>query len=89
MKKAEYQRNILLHDGRTTRTQKEEITVEVKPGSSENTELVYASKGNETQGHKPSMLIIKIAEIPHESYRRKGDDLIYTYPISLEQSLLS
>jgi DnaJ homolog subfamily B member 13 len=84
IKQASYSRNLLLHDGKTTRAQREEISVEVKPGYSSETVLTYKSKGHETEGHKPSNLVIKIAENHDNQYRRKGDDLIYTHTLTLE-----
>lgn len=79
LKKVSYEREVLLYDGKSTRSQKEEISVEVKPGFSEKTVLTFASKGNEAEGHKPSKLIIKFVQIPNENYRRKDNDLIYTH----------
>ena len=35
LKKIEFEREILSHDGRTTRSQKEDMNIEVKPGFSE------------------------------------------------------
>lgn len=59
LKKVKFTRNLLCHDGKTTRPHTEEMTVEVKPGTSEKDELVFADKGNEGYGHKPSVLRIK------------------------------
>lgn len=61
----------------------------MKPGYSEATVLSFSSKGNEAEGHKPSKLIVKIVQAPHESMRRKDNDLIYTHKVTLEQALLS
>ena len=36
------------------------MNIEVKPGFSEKTELIFASKGNEAFQHAPSRLIIKL-----------------------------
>lgn len=89
LKKVQYNRSVLMHDGKTLRTQPEELNVEVKPGFSEATTLSFAGKGNEAEGHKPSKLVIKFAQVPHENFRRKDNDLIYTQKISLEDALLS
>lgn len=78
-----------MNDGRTVRLQTEEMTIEVKPGYSEKTVLTFSSKGNEAEGHNPSKLIIRFIQKPHETYRRKDDDLIYTHRITLEEALLS
>ena len=89
LKKVQYSRSILLHDGKTTRQQKEELQVEVKAGTSEATILSYVTKGNEAYGHKPSALVIRFKQIAHSNYRRKDNDLIYTQSITLEQALQS
>lgn len=89
LKKVEYERKVLQLDGRSTRNQKEELSVEVKPGYSEATLLTFSNKGHEAEGYKPSKLIVHFAQIAHETYRRKDNDLIYTYKISLEDALLS
>lgn len=52
LKKIEFERDVLSHDGRTTRPEKEELNIEVKPGFSEKTVLEFPSKGNEAHAHK-------------------------------------
>ena len=89
LKKLSYERQQLMHDGKTTRPKQEEINVEVKPGFSEATVIQYTSKGNEAEGHYQSKLVIHFSQAPHSQYRRKGDDLIYTHTLSLEEALLS
>jgi len=65
LKKIDFERELLTHDGRTTRLQKEEMNIEVKPGFSEETVLNFPSKGNEAHAHKPSQLIVKFKQAPH------------------------
>lgn len=77
------------HDGRTTRTHTEEMTIEVKPGFSQETVLSFANKGNEAYSHKPSKLQVRFSENAHENYQRKGNDLIYTHKILLSDALQS
>jgi len=57
--------------------------IEVKPGYSESTVLNFPTKGNEAHAHKPSQLLIKFKQVAHEQFRRNGNDLIYTHPITL------
>lgn len=61
MKKVTYERQVLLHDGRTTRPSQEELSVEVKPGFSEQTVLTFSNKGHESEGHFPSRVIVKFS----------------------------
>ena len=65
------------------------MTIEVKPGFSDKDVLTFPNKGNEAYGHPPSKLLIKFKEVPHESFQRKGQELIYTHKISLEDALLA
>ena len=72
LKHLEFEREVLTHDGRTTRGDRVEMNVEVKPGFSEKTVLEFPTKGNEAHAHKPSKLVIRFAQVPHESYRRNS-----------------
>ena len=58
LKRVIYDRNVLMHDGKTTKEQREEVNVEVKPGYSEKTILAFANKGKEAEGHKCSRLVV-------------------------------
>jgi DnaJ-class molecular chaperone len=54
IKRIEFDRQLLSHDGRTTRSVREEVNVHVKPGYSEETILRFPTKGNEAHAFKPS-----------------------------------
>lgn len=54
LKRIEFDRDLLQHDGKTTKAFREEMNVEVKPGFSEATVLNFPSKGNEAHAHRPS-----------------------------------
>jgi hypothetical protein len=43
---------LISHDGRTTRTHREEMNIEVKPGFSEKTVLNFPNKGSEAYTYK-------------------------------------
>jgi DnaJ-class molecular chaperone len=78
VKHIEFEREVAQHDGKTTKTVREEKTIEVKPGFSDTTEISFQGKGNERFAYKPSNLVIKFKQTVHANYRRNGDDLIYT-----------
>lgn len=61
MKHIEFEREVLTHDGKTTRGERIEMNVEVKPGFSEATILEFPTKGNEAHAQKPSKLVIRFA----------------------------
>ena len=65
------------------------MTIEVKPGYDTDTVLTFPSKGNEAFSYKTSCLNIKFAlEESETNFKRKGDDLVYTHSLSLEDALL-
>jgi len=69
-----------------------QMTIEVKPGYDCSTILTYPSRGNEAFAHYKSALVIKFELEEGEfktNYKRKGDDLILTVNMSLEEALLS
>jgi len=83
IKQVEYQRNIVRHDAKTLDSVSTVQQVEVKPGFSENTELVFSKMGHESPNCSASNLIIKFRQIESDSYRRMGHNLVLTKQISL------
>ena len=61
--------------------------IEVLPGFSEETKLVYKGLGHESFGAKPSDLIVKFKQLPMVGMQRSGDDFIYTHTVSLVDAL--
>jgi len=51
--------------------------------------LTYKGEGHEAAGQPTSDLVFKIKELPHDNFKRKGQDLIYTAKISLMEALCS
>ena len=66
------------------------MTIEVKPGYDVDTVLTFESKGHEVYAMKQSALKVKFQLEPSEiNFERKGDDLVYTHYMSLEDALVS
>ena len=85
-----YSKNTLNYDTRTTSIKEAKVKVEILPGYGKETELKYPLKGNESPGKKNSDLIVKIKEIPHQTFKRVNkNDLLYTHQISLRNALNS
>lgn len=78
-------------DGRSVQKIEENLTVEVKPGFDVDTVLTYPTKGNEAYACKQSCLVVKfkLETSADQCYHRKGDDLIYTHSLTLEDALVS
>jgi len=89
MKKITFDRSVLNLDGKTTRVVRESKEIEIKPGYGKNTQLKYAHQGHEVYGHPTTNLIAKIKENTFGSYKRRGNDLIYTQHISLLNAINS
>ena len=85
-KTCRYERNIVQADGKTTASKAESVQLEVKAGFSEKTVLTYKGKGHQEVGHAPSDFVIKFAQTCDDRYKRVGDDLVLTLPITLEQA---
>jgi DnaJ-class molecular chaperone len=72
------------------------LTIEIKRGLKENTKLIFPSKGdqglNKLQGIEIETLMLGdivfiLKQLKHDSFRRSGDDLIYTTKIPLLSAL--
>jgi DnaJ-class molecular chaperone len=59
MKQIQYTRQILKDNARTTDAEKVEMSIEVKPGFSDKTELKFAKEGNQVAGCQHSDLLVK------------------------------
>jgi len=66
------------------------MTVEVKPGFDTESSLKFASRGHQKQAYFQSALIVRFALKQQDgvNYHRKGDDLVYTHSLSLEDALM-
>lgn len=83
IKQVEYSRNEVTHDAKTCKAVRKVQQIEVKPGFSESSELLFKKKGHQSPGHVDANLIIKFKQAAHADYRRVGHDLVFTKKISL------
>ena len=89
MKSITYKREKLLHySGRKTENVTWEKDVQIRPGFADGQEIRFSKEGHDAVGKHTGDLVIKIIQIPHESYKRFGNHLIYKKNITMEQSLL-
>jgi len=89
-KNVSYSRQVVGLDGHTITNETAEVTVFVRPGMLESTELVLRRKGNQQPKQEATDLYVhfKLAKSAAESnmgrFERKNDhDLIYTHQVSL------
>ena len=86
IKQVEYKRKVVQHDAKTCQLESQVQQVEVKPGFSESTELVFKKMGNQAPGHINANLVIKFKQLAHDCYRRQGHNLILKQRITLQQA---
>lgn len=67
--------------------QTQTMEVEVRKGHYED--VVRKGQGHEALQHHSGDLILKIQEVPHERFVRKGQDLVLTVSVSLLDALLT
>lgn len=87
-----YKRQTLALDGYTVREEGEECVkaVVIKAGQVPGATLKYKGEGNEQFKRQPTDLIITLVEDSSNSEgntRRKGNDLIYTCKVTLQQAI--
>lgn len=85
-RKMKISRNIAEPSGKTIPIE-EILTIEVKPGWKKGTKITFPEKGNEAPGVVPADLVFVIDEKPHESFKRDGNDLVYTQKVPLADAL--
>jgi DnaJ family protein B protein 4 len=71
-------------------TEEKVLTITVKPGWKAGTKIRFAESGNEEikDGHVVSSTIVFVVEEkPHPTYKREGDNLIYTVKVPLVEAL--
>lgn len=84
-----FSRVVTNNDGVTTTMLKDTKQLEIKPGMASGEQIVYKNEGNEMPGIPSSDLVFTLKEAPHKSYKRNGNDLIYTVETKLINALCS
>ncbi len=70
-------------------TRSENIEFRIKPGTRDGQRIRLAGKGNSgTHGGAPGDLYLTIKVGPHEVFRRQGDDIYATVPVSVSEAAL-
>ncbi len=90
VKTVKYKKNSMSYDARTTNVVEVSQDVEIFRGYDDKTIITYKEKGNDAPGMVSSNLIIKIKELPHNTFRRiNKNDLLYIHEIPLVKALNS
>ena len=78
---------ITLGDGQSTKMERTEKEIEIKPGTKPGKMLRFAGEGNQPANQKAGDLTVTVGEIEHASIKRVGDNLIYRHKINLSDAL--
>lgn len=74
-------------DGMRTVREFKKLKITVKAGTRAGGKITFEALGNEEPGKKTGDLIVTLKEQPHEIFIRKGNDIVCTRIISIQESL--
>jgi len=87
-KKLKIKRKRVNSDGTTTRNEEKLLEIEVKKGWKAGTKITFPKESDEYPGQTPADIQFVIAEKPHATFRREGNNLKYLHRLSLKQALI-
>ncbi|XP_022030096.1 dnaJ homolog subfamily B member 1 [Helianthus annuus] len=85
-RKMQISRVVLDHSGKPV-TLEEILPIQIKPGWKKGTKITFPEKGNQEAGAAPGDLIFVVDEKPHNTFKRDGNDLVFTKRITLLEAL--
>ena len=83
----EFERHEVDHNPKVSHCYKRQKQVEVKPGFSEKTVLVFKGEGNQAYEQCTTNLVIRFRQARDERCERVGNDLILTKDVTFEDVL--
>ncbi|KAG7322605.1 hypothetical protein KOW79_013951 [Hemibagrus wyckioides] len=86
-KKIKISRRVMNEDGQTSSIKDKILTITVKPGWKEGTQITFPKEGDQGPNSIPSDIIFIVRQKPHPLFARQNDDLIYTENITLGKAL--
>jgi len=89
MKHIKYHKNVLNEDGKSFRPIEVSKEIEIKPGYSEDTILVFSKEGHHAYAGHMGDLHIHFVQNKNHKIHWKGNDLILIHKINLTDALLS
>uniref|UniRef100_A0A3B5R355 DnaJ homolog subfamily B member 13 n=1 Tax=Xiphophorus maculatus TaxID=8083 RepID=A0A3B5R355_XIPMA len=87
IKKIKISRRVMNEDEQTSSIKEKILTIEVKPGWTEGTRIVFTKEGDQGPNCIPADIVFIVREKPHHSFTRQLSDLIFKAKISLEMAL--
>ncbi|CAN9501710.1 unnamed protein product [Ophioblennius macclurei] len=86
-KKIKISRRVMNEDGHTSSIKDKILSIDVKPGWREGTQVVFSKEGDQGPNSIPADIVFIVREKSHPMYKRKHDDLTCSLKISLEMAL--
>lgn len=75
-------------DGRSLALEEKIFKIELGAGWKENTRITFAKEGDEQPGlSEPGDIVFLLKQKPHPRFTRRGCDLVYVAPLTLQQAL--
>ncbi|XP_065910034.1 dnaJ homolog subfamily B member 1-like [Dysidea avara] len=85
-KKLKISRRVVSPDG-TSSLQEKILTVDIKPGWKAGTKVTFPEEGDQYPGRIPADVMFIIKERQHPTFKREGNDIVYTADVSLQKAL--
>uniref|UniRef100_A0A8C5E699 DnaJ homolog subfamily B member 13 n=1 Tax=Gouania willdenowi TaxID=441366 RepID=A0A8C5E699_GOUWI len=86
-KKMKICRRVMNEDGRSSTIKDKILTVDVKPGWKEGTQIIFSKEGDQGVNSIPGDIVFIVKQKSHPLFTRLHDDLLYNVKISLEMAL--
>uniref|UniRef100_A0AAY4BS79 J domain-containing protein n=1 Tax=Denticeps clupeoides TaxID=299321 RepID=A0AAY4BS79_9TELE len=86
-KKIKISRKVMNEDGHTSSIRDTILTVNVKPGWTEGTKIIFSQQGDQEPNSVPADIVFVVRQKSHPRFERQNNDLIYTVHTSLKKAL--
>jgi DnaJ family protein B protein 4 len=86
-RKMRINRSVGASSGAAPHREEEILEIGVAPGWKKGTRITFPEKGDERPGRVPADIVFVVDEKPHARFRREGNDLVITQPLSLVDAL--
>jgi len=87
IKKMKISRRVMNEDGHTSSIRDKILTINVCRGWRSGTRITFQKEGDQGPNNIPADIVFVVKDKPHKSFKREGDDIIYTADIPLQKAL--
>ncbi|XP_065057972.1 dnaJ homolog subfamily B member 13-like [Rhopilema esculentum] len=86
-KKMKISRRVMNEDGHTSSIRDKILTINVKPGWKPGTRITFEKEGDQGPNNIPANIVFIVKDKEHRSFRRDGNNIVYTTSIPLGEAL--